>query len=146
MTVYMVERNLKGIALSDLAAAQKSAIGTANSYAAKGWPIRYVRSTFAPEDGRCMCLFEANSAEDGKRLQRRSQASLFTGCRGARSGRPEGMKHQGASRDGDRAILRRGERDEHDVWYREISLASPGAGKRAREALRHRNGGRKPAT
>lgn len=68
MTVYMVERNLKGIAMSDLAAAQKAAIGTANSYAAKGTPIRYIRSTFAPDDGRCMCLFEANSAEDVKRL------------------------------------------------------------------------------
>lgn len=68
MTVYMVERNLKGIAMSDLAAAQKAAIGTANSYAAKDTPIRYIRSTFALEDGRCMCLFEANSAEDVKRL------------------------------------------------------------------------------
>ena len=68
MTVYMVERNLKGIAMSDLAAAQKAAIGTANAYTAKGTPMRYIRSTFAPEDGRCMCLFEARSAEDVKRL------------------------------------------------------------------------------
>ena len=30
--------------------------------------MRYIRSTFAPEDGRCMCLFEARSAEDVKRL------------------------------------------------------------------------------
>jgi len=68
MTVYMVERNLKGIAMSDLAAAQKAAISTANSYAANGTAMRYIRSTFAPEDGRCMCLFEANSPEDVKRL------------------------------------------------------------------------------
>jgi hypothetical protein len=68
MTVYMVERNLKGIALGDLAAAQKTAISTANAYAANGTPMRYIRSTFAPEDGRCMCLFEANSAGDVKRL------------------------------------------------------------------------------
>ena len=68
MTVYMVERNLKGIAMSDLAAAQKMAIDTSNAYAAKGIPIRYIRSTFAPEDGRCMCLFEARSAEDVRRL------------------------------------------------------------------------------
>jgi hypothetical protein len=68
MTVYMVERNLKGITMSDLAAAQKVAISTANAYAKKGMPIRYIRSTFAPEDGRCMCLFEAHSAEDVKKL------------------------------------------------------------------------------
>jgi len=68
MTVYMVERNLKGIAMSDLAAAQKLAISTSNAYAAKGTPMRYIRSTFAPDDGRCMCLFEAGSADDVRRL------------------------------------------------------------------------------
>jgi hypothetical protein len=68
MTVYMVERNLKGIAMSDLAAAQKAAISMAGSYAAQGTPMRYIRSTFAPEDGRCMCLFEAGSADDVKKL------------------------------------------------------------------------------
>ena len=68
MTVYMVERNLKGIAMNDLAAAQKAAITTASAYAAKGTPMRYIRSTFAPEHGRCMCLFEARNAEDVKRL------------------------------------------------------------------------------
>ena len=68
MTVYMVERNLKGIAMSDLAAAQRLAIKTSEEYAAKGIPVRYIRSTFAPEDGRCMCLFEASAADDVKRL------------------------------------------------------------------------------
>ena len=64
MSVYMVERNLKGIEMRDLAAAQKAAIETAGAYRANGTPIRYIRSTFAPEDGRCMCLFEANSPQD----------------------------------------------------------------------------------
>ena len=68
MTVYMVERNLKGIAMGDLASAQQAAIKTANAYAAKGTPMRYIRSTFAPEDGRCMCLFEASNAQDVKML------------------------------------------------------------------------------
>jgi hypothetical protein len=73
MTVYMVERNLKGIAMSDLAAAQRLAISTSDAYSAKGTPIRYIRSTFAPADGRCMCLFEASSAEDVKRLNDEAQ-------------------------------------------------------------------------
>jgi Nickel responsive protein SCO4226-like len=68
MTVYMVERNLKGIAMGDLAAAQKAAIKTAQDYTAGGTPVRYIRSVFTPADGCCMCLFEANSAEDVKRL------------------------------------------------------------------------------
>ena len=68
MTVYMVERNLKGIAITDLTAAQQLAIQTSKQYAAKGTPMRYIRSTFAPEDGRCMCLFEAANADSVKRL------------------------------------------------------------------------------
>lgn len=68
MTVYMVERNLKGIAMDDLASAQKLAIQTSQEYSAKGTAMRYIRSTFAPEDGRCMCLFEAANADDVKRL------------------------------------------------------------------------------
>ena len=68
MSVYMVERGLKGIPMNDLAAAQRLAIEKSREYTANGTPMRYIRSTFAPEDGRCMCLFEANSAEDVKRL------------------------------------------------------------------------------
>src|ERR687883_77697 len=68
MPVYMVERALKGIAMEDLAAAQRAAIRTAEELSAKGTPMRYIRSTFAPEDGRCMCLFEAESADAVRRL------------------------------------------------------------------------------
>jgi hypothetical protein len=68
MPVFMVERELKGIAMSDLAGAQQLAIKTSKDYTASGTPMRYIRSTFAPADGRCMCLFEANSAADVKRL------------------------------------------------------------------------------
>ncbi len=68
MPVYMVERELKGIAMSDLAAAQQLAIKKADDYKAAGTPMRYIRSTFAPEDGRCMCLFEAGKPDDVRRL------------------------------------------------------------------------------
>jgi len=73
MPVYMVERELKGIPMSDLAAAQQSAIRTSQEHSARGNPVRYIRSTFAPEDGRCMCLFEAGSAEDVKRVNDEAQ-------------------------------------------------------------------------
>lgn len=63
MTVFMVERNLKGISMEDLAGAQKAAIETAREMTSSGDEIRYIRSTFAPDDGRCMCLFDGQSEE-----------------------------------------------------------------------------------
>ncbi len=68
MTVYMVERSLKGISMEDLGGAQKAAISKAEEMTAAGTDVKYIRSTFAPEDGRCMCLFEAGSEAAVKRL------------------------------------------------------------------------------
>lgn len=68
MAIFMVERNLRGISMEGLAGAQKAAIGTADAMRAQGTAIRYIRSTFAPEDGRCMCLFEAESETDVRQL------------------------------------------------------------------------------
>ena len=82
MTVYMVERELKGIAMSDLAGAQKLAIATARDMSAQGTQIRYVRSTFTPDDGRCMCLFEAAKRDDVHLLN--DTAALLARRRGAR--------------------------------------------------------------
>ena len=63
MQVYMVERSLPGIPMDQLAAAQQRAISTTKQMSAEGKPVRYVRSTYVPESGKCMCLFEAESAE-----------------------------------------------------------------------------------
>ena len=68
MSVFMVERDLKGISMSDLSGAQQAAIATAQAMTAQGTRISYIRSTFAPEDGRCMCLFDAASEGDVRRL------------------------------------------------------------------------------
>lgn len=68
MSVFMVERSLGGISLDDLGGAQKAAIEKGEEMTASGTPVRYIRTTFAPEDGRCMCLFEAQSSDDVKRL------------------------------------------------------------------------------
>ena len=68
MTVYMVERNLKGISAEALAGAQKAAIAKAGELTAAGVPVSYLRSAFAPEDGRCMCFFEAGDAAEVRRL------------------------------------------------------------------------------
>ena len=67
MSVFMVERSLGGISMDDLGGAQKAAIDKCQQLSADGTPVRYIRTTFAPEDGRCMCLFEAASSDDVKR-------------------------------------------------------------------------------
>ncbi|MBI2467528.1 MAG: DUF4242 domain-containing protein [Candidatus Rokubacteria bacterium] len=59
MPVYMVERDLAGITMEQLAAAQRAAIETGKRFTAQGKPVRYIRSTFVPGEARCMCLFEA---------------------------------------------------------------------------------------
>lgn len=69
MTVFMVERDLRGIAMEDLAAAQKAAISKAEEMRDGGTDIRYIRTTFTPDDGRCMCLFEAGSRFRGEAAQ-----------------------------------------------------------------------------
>jgi Protein of unknown function (DUF4242) len=68
MSVFMVERDLKGISMEALGAAQKAAISKATEMSASGTNIKYIRTTFAPDDGRCMCLFEAGSDTAVKKL------------------------------------------------------------------------------
>ena len=63
MSVYMVDRDLPGIQMDQLAAAQKAAIETSEKFTAEGKPVRYIRTTFVPGEAHCMCLFEADSAD-----------------------------------------------------------------------------------
>ncbi len=68
MSVYMVDRNLPGITMEQLAAAQKAAIDTGKRLTAAGKSVRYIRSTFVPQEAHCMCLFEASNPELVKQL------------------------------------------------------------------------------
>ena len=72
MQVYLVERSLKGIPMDQLASAQQRAIGTAAEMSAAGTPIRYIRSTFVPESGQCMCLFSAADAGQVRTLNEKA--------------------------------------------------------------------------
>lgn len=73
MPVYMVDRDLKGITLDQLADAQKRAIETGKQFTAKGKDVRYIRSTFVPGEARCMCLFEAPNPQNVKELNEAAQ-------------------------------------------------------------------------
>lgn len=73
MEVFMVERSLQGIPMDQLAAAQQRAIRTAADMSAAGTPIRYLRTTFVPQSGQCMCLFESGDCQTVEALQKKAQ-------------------------------------------------------------------------
>lgn len=56
MPVYMVERDLPGIEMDQLAAAQKAAIETSDKFTADGKAVRYIRTTFVPGEARIVCV------------------------------------------------------------------------------------------
>jgi hypothetical protein len=62
--VYLVERDMPGVTLEQLAAAQKRAIQVGMDLTAQGREVRYIRSTFVPGEQKCMCLFEAPNPEN----------------------------------------------------------------------------------
>jgi hypothetical protein len=49
--------------MDQLAGAQRAAIDTSRRFTEAGRPVRYIRSMYVPGDDRCMCLFEAESAD-----------------------------------------------------------------------------------
>lgn len=73
MPVYMVERDLPGIQMEQLAEAQKAAIQAGKEMSAQGKPVRYIRSTFVPGQNKCMCLFEAASPENVREANERAK-------------------------------------------------------------------------
>ena len=72
MDVYLVERSLKGISMDQLAAAQRRAIDTAAEMTAQGTPVSYIRTTFVPDSGKCMCLFAADGEQNVKSLNEKA--------------------------------------------------------------------------
>lgn len=73
MPVYMVERDLPGIKMEQLAAAQRRAIEVGKELTAQGKEVRYIRSTFVPGQNKCMCLFEAPNPENVREANERAQ-------------------------------------------------------------------------
>ena len=73
MPVFMVERNLPGVTMEQLAAAQKKAIQMGKELTEQGREVRYIRSTFVPGEHKCMCLFEAPNAEHVREANERGE-------------------------------------------------------------------------
>jgi hypothetical protein len=60
---YMVERYLPGITTGQLDAASARLAAAAATLAAQGVEVRYVGSTFIPEEESCFCRFESANAK-----------------------------------------------------------------------------------
>jgi hypothetical protein len=73
MAVYLVERDLPGITMDQLAAAQKRAIQVGRDLTAEGRDVRYIRSTFVPGENKCMCLFESSDPENVREANQRAE-------------------------------------------------------------------------
>ena len=63
MPRYLVERTLPGFNNAQVVAAAARARDATAEMTREGTPIRYLRSTFLPNEDKCFCLFEGPSAE-----------------------------------------------------------------------------------
>ena len=61
MKTYLVDRDLPGITLEQLASAQQAAIATSQRFTEEGKPVRYIRTAWVPTESRVMCMFEAET-------------------------------------------------------------------------------------
>jgi hypothetical protein len=67
MNEYMVERYLPGITASQLDEARERLAAAALELTAEGVEVRYIGSTFIPEEESCFCRFEGPAAADVRR-------------------------------------------------------------------------------
>ena len=63
MNIYIADRDLPGVTLEQLAAAQKAAIETSQHFTEEGKPVRYIRTAWVPSESHVMCMFEAEDPQ-----------------------------------------------------------------------------------
>ncbi len=73
MLSYLVEVYLPRSRASEACATGSRARAAAEELSREGVPIRYVRTTFLPDDETCFHLFEAASAETVEEASRRAE-------------------------------------------------------------------------
>ena len=72
----MVERYLPGATSDQLYEASGRLAAAAEQLTALGVSVRYVDSTFVPEEESCFCRFESGSADDVRRACERAGVSF----------------------------------------------------------------------
>ena len=59
MAVYLVESVIPGVTIDQLTTALRAVVETCQRFTARGEYVRYIRSTYIPDESRCLCLLEA---------------------------------------------------------------------------------------
>jgi hypothetical protein len=67
MTQYMVERYLPGVTQQHFEKLRSRIAAAADSVSAPGASVRYLGSTFVPEEESCFCRFESANADGVRR-------------------------------------------------------------------------------
>lgn len=73
MRTFLVERDLAGINMADLHGLTATSMRHTALMREDGDRIYYLGSTFLPDEGRCLCLFEAKNADVVASLNRVAQ-------------------------------------------------------------------------
>jgi Protein of unknown function (DUF4242) len=73
---YLVERYLPGVTDGQLGEAGERLAAAAAQLAAGGVEVRYVGSTFVPEEESCFCGFESTSVDGVERVCERAGVSF----------------------------------------------------------------------
>lgn len=63
MRTFLVERDLAGVSAADLLCLAAATMREASRMRDLGDRVHYLGSTCLPQDGRCLCLFEARDEE-----------------------------------------------------------------------------------
>ena len=61
--LYLVDHDLRGLSPAQLASVHRALSEAVRREVARGSRIRYVQRIYAPDEHRCLCLFEAAGAE-----------------------------------------------------------------------------------
>jgi hypothetical protein len=61
--LYLVEHDLRGLSPAQLASVHRALGEAVRREIARGSQIRYVQRIYAPDEHKCLCLFEAAGAE-----------------------------------------------------------------------------------
>jgi hypothetical protein len=73
MTQYMVERYLPGVTQQHFEKLRSRIAAAAEELTADGLRVRYLGSTFVPEEESCFCRFESDNAEAVRRVCERAR-------------------------------------------------------------------------
>ena len=73
LSMFIVDRTVPGMTKELLGEVQRLLHEAARRVSSAGQPVRYLRCTYLPEEDRCLCLFEADTAAAVRRTNETAQ-------------------------------------------------------------------------